>query len=73
MHEITGLMSIAIINAIFLMNSIYTQFHFYCLGIDRYFKNHLFCRMKLLPQSIRNFFEGFISFYTSIYDEMKRR
>lgn len=32
MHEITGLMNIAIINAIFLMNSIYTQFHFYWLG-----------------------------------------
>ena len=27
--------------------------------------------MKLLSESIRNFLEGFISFYTSIYNEMK--
>jgi hypothetical protein len=28
--------------------------------------------MKLLSESIRNFFEGFTSFYTSIYQEMKK-
>ena len=28
--------------------------------------------MKLLNESIKNFCEGFISFYTSIYQEMKR-
>lgn len=28
--------------------------------------------MKLLSESIRNFCEGFLSFYTSFYDEMKR-
>jgi len=27
--------------------------------------------MKLLSESIRSFFEGFMSFYTSIFDEMK--
>jgi hypothetical protein len=27
--------------------------------------------MKLVIESIRNFWEGFSSFYTSIYDEMK--
>lgn len=27
--------------------------------------------MKLLSESIRNFWEGFISFYTTIFDEMK--
>jgi hypothetical protein len=27
--------------------------------------------MKLLSESIRSFFEGFVSFYTSIYNEMK--
>ncbi len=28
--------------------------------------------MKLLSESIRSFFEGFTSFYTSIYQEMKK-
>lgn len=28
--------------------------------------------MKLLSDSIRSFFEGFASFYTSIFDEMKK-
>lgn len=28
--------------------------------------------MKLLSDSIRSFFEGFVSFYTSFYDEMKK-
>lgn len=28
--------------------------------------------MKLLSDSIRHFFEGFASFYTSILDEMKK-
>jgi hypothetical protein len=27
--------------------------------------------MKILVESIRNFWEGFSSFYTSIYDEIK--
>jgi len=27
--------------------------------------------MKILSESIRYFFEGFASFYTSFYDEMK--
>ena len=27
--------------------------------------------MKVLSESIRNFFEGFSSFYTTIYDKMK--
>ena len=27
--------------------------------------------MKLLSESIRSFFEGFTSFYTTIYDKMK--
>jgi len=39
-------------------------------------KTLLFCTtshftMKLLSESVRNFFEGFVSFYTSIYHEMK--
>jgi hypothetical protein len=29
--------------------------------------------MKLLTESIKNFFEGFISFYTTIYQEMTRK
>jgi hypothetical protein len=28
--------------------------------------------MKLLSESIRSFFEGFASFYTGIFDEIKR-
>jgi len=28
--------------------------------------------MKIVTESIRNFFEGFASFYTSIYDELKK-
>ncbi len=28
--------------------------------------------MKLLSESIRSFFEGFVSFYTSFFDEMKK-
>ncbi len=32
--------------------------------------NHLI--MKLLSECIRSFFEGFTSFYTSLFDEMKR-
>jgi hypothetical protein len=28
--------------------------------------------MKMIADSIRHFFEGFASFYTSLYDEMKR-
>src|SRR5438094_8822758 len=31
----------------------------------------LFCTMKLLSESIRNFWEGFCSFYKSIYRQMK--
>jgi hypothetical protein len=45
-------------------------------GIDVYAENDLLCitkpfTMKLLSASIRHFFEGFVSFYTSIFDEMK--
>ena len=47
-------------------------------GIAVFSKNVLFCitklkpaTMKLLSESIRSFFEGFLSFYTSIFDEMK--
>jgi hypothetical protein len=28
--------------------------------------------MKMFSDSIRHFFEGFTSFYTSIFDEMKK-
>lgn len=28
--------------------------------------------MKIFTDSIRHFFEGFASFYTSLYDEMKK-
>jgi hypothetical protein len=27
--------------------------------------------MKLIAESFKNFFEGFVSFYTSLYREMK--
>jgi hypothetical protein len=48
-------------------------------GIAVYLKKLLLCRtnlksrnMKMIADSIRHFFEGFTSFYTSFYDEMKR-
>jgi hypothetical protein len=28
--------------------------------------------MKVITESFRHFFEGFTSFYTSIFDEMKK-
>jgi hypothetical protein len=28
--------------------------------------------MKLLSESLRHFFEGFVSFYTSVFDEMRK-
>ena len=28
--------------------------------------------MKWLSDSLRNFFEGFLSFYTAVFDEMKK-
>lgn len=46
-------------------------------GIAVYLANDFFCNcinlisMKLLSESFRNFFEGFASFYTSIYNEMR--
>jgi len=40
-------------------------------GIAYIQKTIWFAFMKLLSESIRNFWEGFISFYTSIYNEMK--
>jgi hypothetical protein len=46
-----------------------SQFPVY--GIGQYTKNNLFCIMKLLSESIKNFWEGFRSFYVSIYNQMK--
>lgn len=53
-------------------------------GIAVFYEKDLFCSsnltlgdylklffMKLLSESIKSFVEGFISFYTSIYHEMK--
>jgi hypothetical protein len=40
-------------------------------GVGWYQKNKFIYCMKMLSESIRNFCEGFISFYTSIFDEMK--
>jgi len=28
--------------------------------------------MKIISESIRNFWEGFVSFYTSLYNEIKK-
>jgi hypothetical protein len=48
-------------------------------GIAVFKKKLLLCNtilnldtMKMLTDSLRHFFEGFASFYTSIYDEMKK-
>jgi hypothetical protein len=48
-------------------------------GIAVYLKNALLCNknlnlstMKMITESFRHFFEGFASFYTSIFDEMKK-
>ena len=48
-------------------------------GIAVYLENELLCStklnhpiMKVLSESFRSFFEGFASFYTSIFDEMKK-
>ena len=53
-------------------------------GIAVFYEKDVFCNtnspwaeylklffMKLLSESIKNFVEGFVSFYTSIYHEMK--
>jgi len=41
------------------------------LYFDRPLKIKAITNMKILVESIRNFWEGFSSFYTSIYEEIK--
>jgi len=41
------------------------------LSVDLYSQNHQSATMKIFSDSIRNFCEGFISFYTVLYKEIK--